>query len=123
MGCSHLRPLTGTIEIKALAIYNRFLRPSATPQPPERIARYAFLQQKQNRFDKAIFNAGQVRPECCVDPLRPPRLIGHVAASGRYGPSLFSQGPQRFDSGGPIGRQRIGHDPDHHEQHRYHREG
>jgi diguanylate cyclase (GGDEF)-like protein len=41
-------------EIKALAIYNRFLRPSATPQPPERIARYAFLQQKQNRFDEAI---------------------------------------------------------------------
>jgi diguanylate cyclase (GGDEF)-like protein len=41
-------------EIKALAIYNRFLRSSATPQPPERIARYAFLQQKQNRFDEAI---------------------------------------------------------------------
>ena len=41
-------------EIKALAIYNRFLRPSATTQPPERIARYAFLQQKQNRFDEAI---------------------------------------------------------------------
>jgi diguanylate cyclase (GGDEF)-like protein len=41
-------------EIKALAIYNRFLRPLATPQPPERIARYAFLQQKQNRFEEAI---------------------------------------------------------------------
>jgi diguanylate cyclase (GGDEF)-like protein len=41
-------------EIKALAIYNRFLRPSPLQQPPERIARYAFLQQKQNRFDEAI---------------------------------------------------------------------
>jgi diguanylate cyclase (GGDEF)-like protein len=41
-------------EIKALAIYNRFLRPAAGHQPPERIARYAFLQQKQNRFDEAI---------------------------------------------------------------------
>jgi diguanylate cyclase (GGDEF)-like protein len=41
-------------EIKALAIYNRFLRPVANQQPPERIARYAFLQQKQNRYDEAI---------------------------------------------------------------------
>jgi diguanylate cyclase (GGDEF)-like protein len=41
-------------EIKALAIYNRFLRPSPLAQPPERIARYAFLQQKQNRYDEAI---------------------------------------------------------------------
>src|SRR5579859_4490935 len=39
-------------ESKALAIYNRFLRSSA--QPPERIARYAFLQQKQNRNDEAM---------------------------------------------------------------------
>src|SRR5437867_3767418 len=41
-------------EAKALAIYNRFLRGAASPQPPERIARYAFLQQKQNRSDEAI---------------------------------------------------------------------
>jgi diguanylate cyclase (GGDEF)-like protein len=41
-------------ESKALAIYNRFLRSSAVQQPPERIARYAFLQQKQNRSDEAI---------------------------------------------------------------------
>jgi diguanylate cyclase (GGDEF)-like protein len=41
-------------EIKALAIYNRFLRSGAVQQPPERIARYAFLQQKQNRFDEAV---------------------------------------------------------------------
>src|SRR5580704_10378819 len=41
-------------EIKALAIYNRFLRPTPGNQPPERIARYAFLQQRQNRFDEAI---------------------------------------------------------------------
>jgi diguanylate cyclase (GGDEF)-like protein len=41
-------------EIKALAIYNRFLRPAPGQQPPERVARYAFLQQKQNRFDEAI---------------------------------------------------------------------
>jgi diguanylate cyclase (GGDEF)-like protein len=41
-------------EIKALAIYNRFLRAGTVQQPPERIARYAFLQQKQNRFDEAI---------------------------------------------------------------------
>ena len=41
-------------EIKALAIYNRFLRSGPVQQPPERIARYAFLQQKQNRSDEAI---------------------------------------------------------------------
>lgn len=41
-------------ETKALAIFNRFLRNSATIQPPERIARYAFLQQKQNHPDEAI---------------------------------------------------------------------
>src|SRR6201988_3000272 len=39
---------------KAMAIYNRFLRNSLTPQPPERIARYAFLQQKQNHPEEAI---------------------------------------------------------------------
>jgi len=38
-------------EGKALAIYNRFLRSAAVVQPPERIARYAFLQQKLNRND------------------------------------------------------------------------
>ena len=41
-------------ETKALAIYNRFLRAGSVQQPPERIARYAFLQQKQNRPDEAI---------------------------------------------------------------------
>jgi len=41
-------------ESKALAIYNRFLRGGLSPQPPERIARYAFLQQKQNHPDEAI---------------------------------------------------------------------
>jgi diguanylate cyclase (GGDEF)-like protein len=41
-------------ETKALAIYNRFLRSNTTSQPPERIARYAFLQQKQNHPDEAI---------------------------------------------------------------------
>jgi diguanylate cyclase (GGDEF)-like protein len=41
-------------ETKALAIYNRFLRSNATPQPPERIARHAFLQQKQNHPEEAI---------------------------------------------------------------------
>lgn len=41
-------------ETKALAIYNRFLRNASAGQPPERIARYAFLQQKQNRSDEAI---------------------------------------------------------------------
>jgi len=40
-------------ETKALAIYNRFLRAGTVKQPPERIARYAFLQQKQNRPDEA----------------------------------------------------------------------
>src|SRR5271170_2755702 len=39
-------------ETKALAIYNRFLKTGA--QPPERIARFAFLQQKQNRGEEAI---------------------------------------------------------------------
>src|SRR5271165_5744006 len=41
-------------ETKALAIYNRFLRSGPLQQPPERIARFAFLQQKQNRGDEAI---------------------------------------------------------------------
>jgi diguanylate cyclase (GGDEF)-like protein len=41
-------------ETKALAIYNRFLRAGYGQQPPERIARYAFLQQKQNHPDEAI---------------------------------------------------------------------
>ena len=41
-------------ETKAVAIYNRFLRNSLTQQPPERIARYAFLQQKQNHAEEAI---------------------------------------------------------------------
>jgi diguanylate cyclase (GGDEF)-like protein len=41
-------------ENKALAIYNRFLRSGSVQQPPERIARYAFLQQKQNHGDEAI---------------------------------------------------------------------
>ena len=46
-------------ESKALAIYNRFLKNSATNQPPERIARYAFLQQKQNRTDEASEQYGK----------------------------------------------------------------
>jgi diguanylate cyclase (GGDEF)-like protein len=41
-------------ETKALAIYNRFLRSGSATQPPERIARYAFLQQKQNHPEEAI---------------------------------------------------------------------
>ena len=41
-------------ETRALAIYNRFLRTGPVPQPPERIARYAFLMQRQNRADEAI---------------------------------------------------------------------
>ena len=41
-------------ETKALAIYNRFLRTSAAQQSPERIARYAFLQQKQNHLEEAM---------------------------------------------------------------------
>ena len=41
-------------ESKALAIYNRFLKNSLSPQPPERIARFAFLQQKQNHPEEAI---------------------------------------------------------------------
>ena len=41
-------------ESKAMAIYNRFLLRGLSQQPPERIARYAFLQQKQNHPDEAI---------------------------------------------------------------------
>src|SRR5882724_2847502 len=41
-------------ETKALAIYNRFLRNTLAIQSPERIARYAFLLQKQNRGEEAI---------------------------------------------------------------------
>ncbi|MGA2420500.1 MAG: diguanylate cyclase, partial [Candidatus Acidiferrum sp.] len=44
-------------ETKALAIYNRFLK--GATQPPERIARYAFLQQKQNRGEEAIEQYGK----------------------------------------------------------------
>lgn len=45
-------------EPKAVAIYNRFLR-NTSSQPPERIARYAFLQQKQNRAEEAIDQYGK----------------------------------------------------------------
>jgi hypothetical protein len=32
-----------------------------------------------------VFNASRVRPECCVDPLKPPLLIGHVVHhEGRF---------------------------------------
>jgi diguanylate cyclase (GGDEF)-like protein len=41
-------------ENKAVAIYNRFLRTGRVEQQPERIARYAFLQQKQNHAEEAI---------------------------------------------------------------------
>src|SRR2546425_953907 len=41
-------------ETKAVAIYNRFLRVGYGQQPPERIARYAFLLQRQNHADEAI---------------------------------------------------------------------
>jgi diguanylate cyclase (GGDEF)-like protein len=41
-------------ENKAVAIYNRVLRSGRVEQPPERIARYAFLQQKQNHAEEAI---------------------------------------------------------------------
>jgi diguanylate cyclase (GGDEF)-like protein len=41
-------------ETKALAIYNRFLRSSYRTQPPERMARCAFLQQKQNHPEDAL---------------------------------------------------------------------
>jgi len=40
-------------ESKALAIYNRFLRSIPAQQAPERVARYAFLLQRQNRADEA----------------------------------------------------------------------
>lgn len=46
-------------ESKALAIFNRFLKNSVSPQPPERIARYAFLQQKQNHPEEAIEQYGK----------------------------------------------------------------
>src|SRR6202049_455584 len=39
-------------EPKALALYTRFLKPHQ--QPPERVARYALLLQKQNRPEEAI---------------------------------------------------------------------
>jgi len=46
-------------EAKAVAIYNRFLRNSPAAQPPERIARFAFLQQKQNHPEEAIDQYGK----------------------------------------------------------------
>ena len=41
-------------ESKALAIYNRFLKNSTTQLAPERITRFAFLLQRQNRGEEAI---------------------------------------------------------------------
>ena len=41
-------------EGKALAIYNRFLRSIPAQQAPERVARYAFLLQRQSRADEAV---------------------------------------------------------------------
>jgi diguanylate cyclase (GGDEF)-like protein len=46
-------------ESKALAIYNRFLKNLSGNQPPERIARYAFLQQRQNRPEEASEQYGK----------------------------------------------------------------
>jgi diguanylate cyclase (GGDEF)-like protein len=46
-------------ETKAVAIYNRFLRNVPAQLPPERIARYAFLQQKQNRGEEAVEQYGK----------------------------------------------------------------
>ena len=46
-------------ESKALAIYNRFLKNLSANQPPERIARYAFLLQKQNRTADASEQYGK----------------------------------------------------------------
>ncbi len=46
-------------ESKALAIYNRFLKNLSANQPPERIARFAFLQQKQNRPEEASEQYGK----------------------------------------------------------------
>jgi diguanylate cyclase (GGDEF)-like protein len=46
-------------ETKALAIYNRFLKNLSANQPPERIARYAFLQQRQNRPEEACEQYGK----------------------------------------------------------------
>ncbi len=46
-------------ESKALAIYNRFLKNLSANQPPERIARYAFLLQKQNRTAEASEQYGK----------------------------------------------------------------
>jgi diguanylate cyclase (GGDEF)-like protein len=46
-------------ETKALAIYNRFLKAGPVAQPAERIARYAFLMQRQNRSDEAIEQYGK----------------------------------------------------------------
>jgi diguanylate cyclase (GGDEF)-like protein len=39
-------------ELKAIALYGRFLK--SVQQPPERVARYALLLQKQNRLEEAI---------------------------------------------------------------------
>lgn len=39
-------------DAKAIALYTRFLKPYQ--QPPERVARYALLLQKQNRADESI---------------------------------------------------------------------
>src|SRR5438876_874123 len=48
-------------ETKALAIYNRFLRSNSGVLLPERISRYAFLQQKtksSRRSDRAVHQSG-----------------------------------------------------------------
>jgi len=58
---------------------NRFLRSNSGAQPPERIARYAFLQQKQNhprRSDRAVHQSGGAFP-----PLAPARKMRFFAGS------------------------------------------
>ncbi len=86
-------------ELKATALYARFLK--AVPQPPERMARYALLLQKQNKVEEAIeqytaaaeqFQARQKKEEALacweriaqLDPDDPER---HVAL-GEFGERL-----------------------------------
>ena len=94
-------------ETKALAIYNRFLRHSQVAQSPERIARYAFLQQKQNRPEEAIeqySKAAELFSEAGAGRGRVVLLGAHRAARSRQFETPVEGGGGR----GAIGNEHPG---------------
>src|SRR5712692_4931554 len=92
-------------ELKATALYARFLK--AVQQPPERMARYALLLQKQNKVEEAIeqytaaaeqFQARQKKAEALacweriaqLDPDDPERHVALGEFGERLGKSIVA---------------------------------